>query len=697
MKQEPIVDVLFVEDSEIDVELAVRALGKEGLPMSWSAVCTEPALRSALAERMPEIILSDFSMPAFDGMKALEIAKQLAPEVPFIFVSGTIGEERAIEAIRCGATDYVLKDNMRRLGTAIRRALTEAAERLRVRAAEEERARLVEILEATSDYVGMSDPDGRQIYLNAAGRRMTGITPAQIPGALIFDIYPPWARERIEGEARPTAAQRGLWEGESAMLSPQGTEIPVSQVIIAHRNAEGGVRFYSAIARDISERKAYEARIRHLANYDALCDLPNRSLLADRASQAMVHARRTGRVSALIVLNVDRFKLVNEAYGQGAGDALLKLIAQRLASSMREGDTAARLGADSFAVLAADLARPGDATALARKLQETAGFPFTLDGRVVHFTFSVGVSTFPRDGEEFELLLRNAEAAMQRVKEAGGNALQYYAEAMTKEVAERVELETALRTALERGELSLHYQPQVELASGRIAGVEALMRWQRPQRGAVSPAQFIPLAEECGLIRQLGEWSLDEGCRQLAAWDRAGLAPVRLAVNVSARQFREAGFVEVVERVVREHGIGAGRLELEITEGVLIEDREQAIAILERLNAIGVLIAVDDFGTGYSSLSYLSGLPVDCLKIDRAFVTQAAGGGRDAAITQAIISLAHALGLRVLAEGVETPEQREFLRAHACDEAQGYFYARPCSAPDAAALIRLPKLPPAKP
>ena len=685
MTQEAI-DVLFVEDSEMDVELAVRALGKEGLKPTFGVVANGPALRGALAAGRPDLILSDFSMPEFDGLSALRIARELAPDVPFIFVSGTIGEERAIEAIRSGATDYVLKDNMRRLGTAVRRALSEAAERERVRVAEAERARLVEILEATSDYVGMSGPDGRQIYLNAAGQRMTGIAAGQVEGKRIFDIYPPWAREVMQREARPAAARDGLWQGESAILSPDGREIPVSQVLIAHRKADGAVRFYSMIARDISERKAHEARIQYLANYDALTGLPNRSLLGDRAAQAMVRAR--GRACALIVLNLDRFKLVNEAYGQAAGDALLKRVAERLAGALREGDTAARLGADSFAVLAADLARPDDAAALARHLQEIAAAPFTLDGREVHVTFSTGASLFPRDGEDFELLLRNADAAMQRVKAAGGNGFQFYAAAMTREVSERVELEAALRVALERGQLELHYQPQIEIADGRIAGVEALMRWRHPERGPVSPAQFIPLAEQSGLICALGEWSLREGCRQLAAWDSAGLPAIRLAVNVSARQFREPGFVEMVQRAVREHRLDPARIELEITEGVLIEDREQAIAILNGLKKLGVLIAVDDFGTGYSSLSYLSGLPVDCLKIDRAFVSRVGGGGRDAAIAQAIISLAHALGLRVLAEGVETADQREFLQTHRCDEAQGYFYAKPCAPADAAKLLK---------
>jgi EAL domain-containing protein (putative c-di-GMP-specific phosphodiesterase class I) len=287
------------------------------------------------------------------------------------------------------------------------------------------------------------------------------------------------------------------------------------------------------------------------------------------------------------------------------------------------------------------------------------------------------VSTFPRDGEDFDALLRNADAAMQRVKAAGGNGFQYYTAAMTEEAAERVELESALRVAGERGELALHYQPQVELATGGITGLEALMRWQHPQRGAISPGQFIPIAEESDLIQSLGEWALFAACRQLSKWDGIGCPAPRVAVNVSARQFRSPGFVNTVARALHEWGIYPSRLELELTEGVLIDDPRQAVEILQQLKTLGVQIAVDDFGTGYSSLSYLSQLPVDCLKIDRSFVIQITAGGRHAAIAQAVISMGHALGMRVLAEGVETSEQLEFLRRHGCNECQGYLFARP--------------------
>ena len=680
------IQVLFIEDSEIDVELALRSLEQGGFDVSWECVQVEEELKRALSSHRPQAILSDFSMPGFDGMEALRLAKEMAPGVPFIFVSGTIGEERAIEAIRLGATDYVLKDNMRRLGTSVGRALSEASERERVRVSEEERARLVQVLEATSDYVGISEPTGKIIYMNAAGRKLTGAPESGDVGKSTIDVHPQWASERVEGEGRRAAERDGLWHGESALLGADGTEIPVSQVITAHKGPNGTIRFFSTIARDIRDRKAYEERLQYFANYDPLTGLPNRSLLGDRALQGIAHAKRAGRPTALLVMNLDRFKLVNESYSHGAGDTLLRMVADRLRGAVREGDTVARLGADAFAVLATDLARPDDVSAVARKIREAMHAPFWLEARDLHVTVSIGASIYPRDGEEFDILLRNADAAMHRVKAEGRNGFQFYAAAMTRQATDRVELENELRLALGKNELEIHYQPQVVLANGRIVGVEALMRWNHRGRGWIPPGQFIPIAEDSDLIHPLGEFALAEGCRRIRAWNDAGFASLRLAVNVSAQQFRSAGFVEAVGRALRAAELEPACLELELTESVLVENREEAADILKRLKALGVQIAVDDFGTGYSSLSYLSRLPIDCLKIDRSFVSRVHEKGHDAAITQAVISLAHSLAVRVIAEGIETAEQLEFLRTHRCDQGQGYLFS-PAVDPEAMAKL----------
>ena len=668
-------EVLFIEDSQLDVELAVHALERNGFAVTWKCVEVKDDLERALSASPPQAILSDFSMPRLDGVEALRMVREVAPSMPFIFVSGTIGEERAIETIRLGATDYVLKNNLRRLGPAVRRALADNAERERVRVAEDERGRLVEILEATSDCVYVSDPDGRITYLNAAGRRFVGAPQAGTVERRIGDIHPAWARELIEREGRPTAARSGVWAGETAIVGADGTEIPVSQVIVAHRGPDRRVRFFSTIARDMRERKAYEARLQYFANYEPLTGLPNRTLLGDRTVQAMAHSRRAGRSAALLVFDIDRFKLVNESHSHGAGDALLRMFADRLRGIVREGDTIARLGADAFAVLATDLAKPDDILTVARKIQDSMRLPFWVEGRDIYVTVSSGASIYPRDGEDFDILLRNADAAMHRVKAEGGNGFQFYAAAMTRQATDRVELENELRLALGNNELELQFQPQVVLSDGHMIGVEALMRWRHAARGWVPPLQFVSIAEDSDLIHRLGEFALVEGCRQVKAWDGAGLRLSRLAVNVSAQQFRSPVFVDTVARALQAAGLESDRLELELTESVLVKNREAANVVLTRMKALGVRIAVDDFGTGYSSLSYLSQLPIDCLKIDRAFVHKVHQRGGDAAIAQAIISLAHSLGLRVVAEGVETAEQMAFLRSHGCDEAQGNYFS----------------------
>jgi len=673
---------LFIEDSEADLEPIVQELGREGFGVEWERVEGEQGLRQKLRERRPDIIISNYSMPAFSGIEALRIVRELEPDTPFIVISGAIGEEHAIETIRHGATDFILKSNLHRLGAAVRRAVSESRERAGNQVSEEDRLRLAAILETTSDYVAIYTPDLHYAYLNAAGRRLLGLGENEEIGDLhLADLHPVWSFDIIRKQALEAVKQNGLWEGEGALLSRDRREIPVSKVMVGHKDARGDLAYISVIGRDIRDRKAFERQISYLANFDGLTDLPNRTLLRDRVLQAITHSRRNDRAIGLLVADVDRFKLVNDGFGHETGDVLLRQIGERLRRIVRDGDTIARLGADTFAILAVDLNRPDDILSVVRKIQAGMSKPFVLKGQETHITLSIGASIYRRDGEDFESMLRNAEAAMHRAKIGGRDGFEYYTAEMTHNAVDRVDLDNALRQALQSNNLEMHYQPQVQLDSGKVVGVEALMRWQRKGKGWIPPAQFIPVAEESDLILSLGDFALSTACRQMCSWgDSLGEDPLRMSVNVSARQFRSRGFVDTVERALHTTGITPQRLELEITESILIEDKEQVAATIGRLKQLGVRISVDDFGTGYSSLSYLSRLPIDCLKIDQSFVHSMGEDNYNVHIIQAIISMAHSLGMTVIAEGIETQKQLEFLRAHGCNEGQGFLFAKPMSA-----------------
>ena len=440
---------------------------------------------------------------------------------------------------------------------------------------------------------------------------------------------------------------------------------------------QGGFQGYRGTGRDISEQRRAEEQIRHLAHHDALTQLPNRMLLHDRIGQAIAQARRNREMLALLFIDLDRFKMVNDSLGHAVGDRLLQSVADRLGACTRNSDTIARLGGDEFVVLLGGLAEPGDARHVAQKILDALAEPVTIDGHELKVTPSIGICAYPHDGDNVETLMRNADTAMYCAKQMGRNNCQFFTQAMNDAVQLRLQMENDLRHAIERGEFILHYQPVIGLKSGAIVGFEALVRWQHPQRGMIPPAQFIAAAEETGLIVALGEWVLRETCARARAWHEAGYPTLQAAVNCSAQQFRREGFVDMVGRVLGETGFPAACLELELTESVILERSEEVIACFQALDNMGVCIAIDDFGTGYSSLSYLKRFAIHQLKIDQSFVRDISSDPDDAAIVSAIIAIAHSLGLEVVAEGVETAEQLAFLRSLGCDKAQGYLFSKP--------------------
>ena len=443
------------------------------------------------------------------------------------------------------------------------------------------------------------------------------------------------------------------------------------------RRANGAVDYFVMVIQDITERKQAEEHIERLAHHDALTGLPNRVLLSDRLQQTVARAARDHTLAGTMLVDLDRFKLINDGLGHAVGDRLLREVAERLQECIRQGDTISRQGGDEFAVLLPDLENDEGAVRIAQRMLELVAEPYRLDSHELSVTCSIGISLYPRDGRNADLLLKNADIALYRAKDMGRNTYQFYLSGATVMSRDRLTLEASLRYAVERQQLEVYYQPKWDFHAGAITGAEALIRWNHPQRGLLPPARFIAIAEDSGLVLPMGEWVLRDALRTISELHRNGFPGLRIAVNLSGRQFRQENLAEMIQGALAETGFNPAFLELELTESILMHNNEENMAMLRALKTMGTRIAIDDFGTGYSSLSYLQQFPVDVLKIDRAFVIDLPTSVSSAAIVDAIVTLAHGLGLEVVAEGVETPEQLEFLRTHGCDEGQGYYFGRP--------------------
>jgi diguanylate cyclase (GGDEF)-like protein/PAS domain S-box-containing protein len=687
------IDILIVEDDPADAELASRELERAGLPHRSVRVDSADAFRSELARSRPDIILSDFSLPGFDGAAALAIAQEQGCDAPFIFVSGTIGEERAIHSLKCGATDYVLKSNLARLPPAIRRALKESADDRRRRQAErdlaETKERLDGILSSLENVVWSLSADTHELlYLNSAVAAVYGRPAADFfaDRSLWDSMIHPEDRRRVTGML-PQLLNADAMTIEYRIVRPDGTVRWLEDRARVVRDAAGQPIRYDGVSRDVTDRREYEARIEYLANYDAVTGLPNRNLLDDRIAQALIHAQRAGNFLAVLFVDLDHFKLVNDSFGHASGDALLMAVAHRLRATLREGDTLARLGGDEFVAILVDLPDGDAAASVARKLLDALSLPFQIAGRIVHVAASIGIAMFPGDADTREVLLRNADTAMYRAKERGRSRYEFHSPEQSAVAYERANLRFGLRRALECRELEVYYQPQVDLRTGSVRGVEALVRWHHPERGMILPGEFIPLAEDTGLIDALGEWVLRSACHQARAWQDRGRPGLTVSVNVSPRQMQYQDVPQLARQALRESGLSPQCLELELTEGALIRDAALATETLEALKSMGVRVSLDDFGTGYSSLSYLKRFPIRILKLDRAFVIDVARAAKDASIAEAIFLMARALDMQVVAEGVESVDQLRFLRSRGCHLMQGYYFSPPLAVGECGALL----------
>jgi diguanylate cyclase (GGDEF)-like protein/PAS domain S-box-containing protein len=540
--------------------------------------------------------------------------------------------------------------------------------------------------------------DGQIVLCSPAAARLLQVSQKQVVGSAVADWLAP-LQQAVGDPAQAfspgqweTLARRGGAGGGDETRFP--VELTVSQTVL-----DGRPRLI-LIVRDISDRQLTQQRLSWLANYDSLTGLPNRALFRDRLAGAMARARRSGRAMALMFLDLDRFKLVNDSLGHAVGDQLLRHVADTLGSCLRGADsvlqgsggpdafTVSRLGGDEFTVIAENLGSAEEAALIARRILDALEVPFELQDTELHVSASIGISLFPDDETDLDGLIRHTDMAMYRSKGMGRGTYSFYSAELSAELASRLALENALRRALEQREFTLFYQPKASLATGQITGVEALLRWHCPGRGMVSPDRFIGVLEDSSLILPVGAWTLRSACAQLAAWDQAGLPPLTLAVNLSARQFRQPFLARFVAEILAEAGIAPQRLELELTESLLLEDTEATRNVLAALAELGVRVAMDDFGTGHSSLSYLKRFSIDTLKIDRSFVSELPDDAEDAAIATAIIAMGHSLNMKVVAEGVETAAQAEFLQARGCDEVQGYLVSRPRPAAEVARWLR---------
>jgi diguanylate cyclase (GGDEF)-like protein/PAS domain S-box-containing protein len=557
---------------------------------------------------------------------------------------------------------------------------------------EKERAQIT--LNSIADAVTCTDASGNINFLNLVAQKMTGCTIEEAAGRPLAEVF-----RIIDGATRKAALDPVRMAAEHddplgitvncVLVSRDGAEYAIESSVAPIRDRTGCVIGTVIVFHDVSAARAMSAQMAHSAKHDVVTNLPNRLLLNDRITQVIALARRNMKSMAVIFLDLDHFKNINDSLGHATGDNLLQSVSRRLLASVRKSDTVSRQGGDEFVILLSETTRPEDAAKSASKILLSLSGPHSIGGLDLHIDGSIGISVYPGDGEDAETLIKSADTAMYHAKEHGRNNFQFFEAQMNHKAVERLSVESSLRLALDRGEFLLHYQPKVDLGTGEITGVEALIRWLQPDRGLVPPSQFIPVAEDSGLIIPIGRWVLREACRQAREWQDANLPFKRISVNVSPTEFRHKGFVDGVRTILSDTGFEAGCLDLELTEGGLMSDAESTASVLKELKTMGVHLAVDDFGTGYSSLSYLQQFPIDVLKIDQSFVRQISEDPNDSPIVTAIIDMGRSLKQRVIAEGIETQEQLTFLQTRHCAEGQGYLFSRPLGAAQFAALLHI--------
>jgi diguanylate cyclase (GGDEF)-like protein/PAS domain S-box-containing protein len=699
-------NILIVDDIPANLRLLVDTLDQHGYAVAVAQDGSEAITRAEFLQ--PDLILLDVMMPVMDGFEAAQHLKanERTRDIPIIFMTALADVEDKLAGFAAGGVDYVTKPfeipevvariNNQLALRAAQHAVQVANQRLQLEIEAHERLELA-YQESEERYRTLVDmlpiaiivhANERIAFANSAALRLTGSNAERsIVGSMTMEYVPQVFHEDLQlrlrqasdgkGEMQPMAMQVMTIDGKPIDVELSGAKIQY-----------GGNYAVMLVIRDTTEQREHEAALKHQANHDLLTGLPNRTLLLDRLNQAIARARRhEGRLGVMFI-DLDKFKYINDSLGHSAGDKLLCTVALRLAKCVRQCDTVARLGGDEFVLLVDGFDNEATLSALAQRVVPTLAAPIDLNGQEHCITCSIGIGIYPQDGADTEELLKRADIAMYRAKETGRNNYQFFTPQMQTRMDNQLNLEKLLKQAVHRNEFVLHYQPQVSLQTGRIVGMEALVRWQSPEFGLLWPNRFIPFAEESDLILSIGDWVLNEACRQANEWRQAGLPLVPIAVNVSGVQFSQKKIELQVQQILQQHHLNARFLELEITESASMRDPENTILWMQRLKEVGVSLAIDDFGTGYSNLSFLKRFPVNKLKIDKSFVRGLTSDPQDFAITTAVVRMARSLGLCVVAEGVETDGQLRLLAAESCDEIQGFYFSKPLPS-DAAASILL--------
>jgi diguanylate cyclase (GGDEF)-like protein/PAS domain S-box-containing protein len=682
MSQAKTESVLLIECHPADARLITNALqddAHEGLHIECIRKLSDGLDRIHKGKVRGVIVYIE--LPNGRGVAAFERLRAAAPHVPILILSGVENENVAKQAVDRGAQDYLLKSNFdhfrlrRAVHLMIERHATEEKAYLQQRCAEV-------TLACTGDAVIISDRSQRVTHLNGPAELLTGWSQAEARGHSLNEILgeAPCDDQATSALAPSMACgphQDRPCADTSILLRRDGVQLNIKNCSGYIRDRDGNVTGTVAVLHDLGAVREQTLELSHAAQHDFLTGLPNRSLVNDRITQAISFAARYTKQLAVMFVDLDLFKRINDSLGHAVGDKLLQQVATRIVACVRRSDTVGRIGGDEFIVLLSQVGHAEDAVFIARKILSSLAAPYLIEQKQIQINASIGVSTYPGDGTDSETLIHRADTAMYEAKKLGRNNCQFFRPEMQARVLEWQSLEGSLRCALKRNEFTLVYQPKIDLSTGEISGVEALLRWNHPERGLIQPLKFVPIAEESGLIVPIGQWVLLEACRQARAWMDAGLPPVRIAVNVSAWQFAAKDFLSSVRAALISTGIDPCNLELELTETVLMQDAESAVQMLRALKAIGVQLAIDDFGVGYSSFSYLRKFPLDALKVDRSFINDISSNPDNATILSALINIGKSFKHRVVAEGVETEEQLHFLQKEGCSEGQGYFFCRP--------------------